>query len=428
MCIVDDDFFGEILPPECALSIFSHLAPIDIANASQVSKVFFNLIDSRGIWKKAVEHQFGEIAKDLRQQKIFKINWRVTFNHANTVLKWVRYFNSPKFHPLTIPDKEAPVSSKSGRCCQPGPDYTYIIYANEKRKSVVGKIFSLNPYFDKMIGFSDNVAVFRFELDRSAMVYNMTMKCKHVDEQKWKSSSNALEPCKEQCARTKITNCAHHYWHKLSETALLLTEQELLAVNKSTGAFEKTSIDFKQLRLQNDNWLHGRGNGRSILEARNMTRNGKTSLIAVVHFESGYIVVNVTEQKILRTLIGQKIAWFTKSSNVAVLRESTVHVTDFMDPTATLLKVADVKKFPGAKSIEDIVAPREGEYALILALLFNNRSSLVTLIWPIGLALGDFSMDDANLLGEMNFSSSDPSLLVCHKHIGLKYSQPLRFT
>jgi hypothetical protein len=62
---------------------------------------------------------------------------------------------------------------------------------------------------------------------------------------------------------------------------------------------------------------------------------------------------------------------------VAVLRESTVHVTDFMDPTATLLKVADVKKFPGAKSIEDIVAPREGEYALILALLFNNRSSLV---------------------------------------------------
>lgn len=62
---------------------------------------------------------------------------------------------------------------------------------------------------------------------------------------------------------------------------------------------------------------------------------------------------------------------------VAVLKESTVHATDFMDPTATLLKVADVKKFPGAKSIEDIVAPREGEYALILALLFNNRSSLV---------------------------------------------------
>jgi hypothetical protein len=30
-----------------------------------------------------------------------------------------------------------------------------------------------------------------------------------------------------QCARTKITKCAHHYWHKLSETALLLTEQEV---------------------------------------------------------------------------------------------------------------------------------------------------------------------------------------------------------
>lgn len=59
-----------------------------------------------------------------------------------------------------------------------------------------------------------------------------------------------------------------------------------------------------------------------------MTRNGKTSLIAVVHFESGYIVVNVTEQKILRTLIGQKIAWFTKSSKFyltlfSVIREAS---------------------------------------------------------------------------------------------------------
>jgi hypothetical protein len=130
---------------------------------------------------------------------------------------------------------------------------------------------------------------------------------------------------------------------------------------------------------------------------------------------------------------------------VAVLRESTVHVTDFMDPTATLLKVADVKKFPGAKSIEDIVAPREGEYALILAVLFNNRTSLVVSqkqnewIHRLIFFLLDFNMaywtrSRRFLHGRCKsprgnelflFGSVTVSL---HKHIGLKYSQPLRFT
>src|SRR5690349_10429869 len=77
---LSDDFFSEILPPECSLLIFSYLTPIDVVNVSQVSKTFFNLIDSRGIWKKAVEYQFGKLNEDhiqQVQQNLLKINWRI---------------------------------------------------------------------------------------------------------------------------------------------------------------------------------------------------------------------------------------------------------------------------------------------------------------------------------------------------------------
>lgn len=35
----------------------------------------------------------------------------------------------------------------------------FTIYTNEKRKSVVGKVFGFNTHFDKVIGLSDNVVV-----------------------------------------------------------------------------------------------------------------------------------------------------------------------------------------------------------------------------------------------------------------------------
>ena len=68
------DFFSEILPPEVTHAILSYLAPIDIVNASVVSKTFAGLLDTRGIWKRIVNEQFGPL-----DEEIFKgnnINWK----------------------------------------------------------------------------------------------------------------------------------------------------------------------------------------------------------------------------------------------------------------------------------------------------------------------------------------------------------------
>jgi hypothetical protein len=88
------DFFSEILPPEVTLAILSYLVPVDIGNASVVSKTFAGLLDTRGIWKRIVNEQFGPLDEEIFRGN--NINWKKNVNSRYNAL------NEPDLNHLNL--------------------------------------------------------------------------------------------------------------------------------------------------------------------------------------------------------------------------------------------------------------------------------------------------------------------------------------